>query len=183
MLTAAFRECENLDDLFFNLRKEKVLPPSIPDPSVNGGLSKVFRDLSTIKAIFRPSNSILAKKDKLLTIYLYLVTFTRVQIEDIERRCPQVDIAVLSKYAKALKKIIRDLGDSLTWQDFLKTKADTKAEVLACFYSHGSKDVQSLLDNSNDSVKTVTPRRIIDPAEEFVATVTRARQEMSKFSK
>lgn len=179
MLTAAVRECEHLDDLFFQLRNERSLPPPFPKPS---DLGRVFRQLSLLKSLFRPAQpkSMLAKKNRNLAICVYLAAFTPMESNFFKNKEPiSVDIESLAKYASKIKEYTEEKGIN-KWSEFISKKAGAKAEILAAFYAFSAENETDSSQDSSLSVDTHRPRRLRDPAQEFEASVLRAREQASK---
>jgi hypothetical protein len=181
LTTAAFRECWHLDELIFQLQTLMVVDEPFPEKE---DLSRVFRGLSLLKCLFRDSSTY-AKKNGILAVYLYLLSYTRLTIPMLQSMEPlSVDISTLQKYSKSLAKKI----ESLDWPDFLRRHSDAKIEMLACVFAYQGDSISGNTGNTSrgDSVLSIlSPAHLknLDPVVEFCKAVGKARQNNSKLSK
>ena len=160
------------------MRDEKELPDSLPEP---GTMSKIFRDLSMFKVLFKSRSEVLGKKDRNLATFTYLSAFTRVNIDVLKKQGQlPIDFQTLTKYSKSLIKLSQRQGFS--WKSIITEKSDTKAEILACVYAHcKDEDHDSFQsDSRSDKTDTKIQRRISDPSDNFDKDVKKARAELSR---
>lgn len=181
-IEAAFREPLFLDELIFTLQSLDEVPVPFPEKSQ---LSKTFRDLSLLKSLFR-ENSPISHKNVKLAIYLYLVTFTRLTITDLEEMTNlDVQLEVLKKYSKSLSIH----KGKLDWPSFLRKHPDTKVEILACVFAFMVDSNSSSTGNTSrgDSVLGILSPfkflRTLDPVEDFCVELQKERNNRSKHSK